>query len=285
MLSLLFILLDRWLAPAPAADRVGWLTRTTYAHRGLHGGGAPENAPSAFALAVERGLGIECDVQRTSDGQAVVFHDWELDRLTGASGPVIDRSAAQLQTLALAGGSEGDTIPGLRRVLELVAGRVPLLIEIKSKRQMHVVPLCLAVRRMLEGYRGPVAVMSFDPRVSRWFDRHSSHVVRGLVMTEDGRSTLLARVRRHLALWHARPDFLAYDVRDLPSRFAAAQRRRGLPLLTWTVRSPELAERAHDHADAAIAEGAGLAPSIAFSPSFARSSPSPSQSQGQPEPA
>ena len=82
--------------------------------------------------------------------------------------------------------------------------------------------------------------------------------VRGLVVTEDGAKTLAGMVKRRLSLWHARPDFLAYDIRDLPSRFAAAQRKRGLPLLTWTVRSAELRERAALYADAPIAEGAGV---------------------------
>lgn len=259
MLSLPFGLLDRWLAPAPQPERVGWLAGTAYAHRGLHGapGGAVENSPTAFALAIERGLGIECDVQRTADGQAVVFHDWDLDRLTGRAGAVRALSAAELGRTPLSGGT--DMIPTLRQVLEQVAGRVPLLIEVKSRRDLRVASICLAVHRALEGYRGPVAVMSFDPRVSRWFARYSPVTVRGLVMTEEGRRTLTAAVRRHLALWHARPHFLAYDVRDLPSRFAAAQRRRSLPLLTWTVRSAELAERARAHADAPIAEGAGIA--------------------------
>lgn len=259
MLSLLLPLADRWFAPAPPAEKVGWLRGWTYAHRGFHGVGVPENSLSAFALAVERGLGIECDVQRTSDGLAVVFHDWKLDRMTARKGRVVDHSAAQLQEMALAGSQGGDLIPGLGPMLELVAGRVPVLIEIKSRREMHVVPLCLAVRRMLEGYRGQVAVMSFDPRVSRWFKRHSPHVVHGLVMTEEGGGTLLARLRRHLALWHAKPDFIACDVRDLPSRFAASQRRRGIPLVTWTVSSADLASRAATHADAPIAEGGGIA--------------------------
>ncbi len=256
MLFLLFALLDRWFAPAPSAQRVGWLRGHTYAHRGLHAPGAPENSSTAFANAIARGLGIECDVQRTSDGQAVVFHDWELDRLTGETGELLDRSVTQIGSIALAGST--DTIPSLRQVLDQVNGQVPLLIEVKSKREVRVAPLCLAVRRLLEGYRGPVAVMSFDPRVSRWFKRYSPHVVHGLVMTEEGKRTLLARVRRQYAFWHAQADFLAYDVRDLPSPFAAAQRRRGFPILTWTVRSADLAERAATHADAPIAEGAGL---------------------------
>ena len=121
-----------------------------------------------------------------------------------------------------------------------------------------VAALCMAVRRVLEGYRGPHGVMSFDPRVGHWFARHSPATPRGLVVTEENARTLSGNVRRHLALWHARPDFLAYDVRDFPSAFAASQRRRGIPVATWTVRSPELRAKAAEHADAPIAEGAGI---------------------------
>lgn len=251
-----FGILDRWRAPAPKAERVAWLRGGPYAHRGLHGGSVVENSPAAFAAAIQRGLGIECDVQRSRDGQAMVFHDWELDRLTTATGPVKARGAAELAQIAL--GGSGDTIPTLAQLLTQIAGRVPLLIEIKSKRAVRYAPLCLAVRNALEGYRGPVAVMSFDPRVVRWFADTARHIVRGLVVTEEGHRTLTGRYRRHASLWHARPEFLAYDVRDLPARFASAQRARGLPLLTWTVRSEELAARARAHADAPIAEGAGL---------------------------
>lgn len=251
-----FAPIDRRLAPAPDPARTGWLAQHTYAHRGLHGGGRVENSPSAFAAAIARGLGIECDVQRSRDGQAMVFHDWDLDRLTGESGAVKVRDSAELAQIALTG--SGDTIPTLAQLLAQIAGRVPLLIEIKSRREVRYAPLCFAVRRALEGYRGPVAVMSFDPRAVAWFARHAPHIVRGLVVTEEGRRTLSGRFRRHLSLWQARAEFLAYDIRDLPSRFAGTQRRRGLPLLTWTVRSEELAERAKEHADAAIAEGAGL---------------------------
>ncbi len=256
MLYLLSILLDRLFAPAPLPARVAWLHGVTYAHRGLHGAGLPENSPAAFAAAIAAGYGIECDIQRSSDGQAMVFHDWDLDRLTTETGPLIERSAAQLGQIRLVGGE--DTIPTLRQLLDQVAGRVPLLIEIKARPSTRIPAICLAVRRLLEGYRGPVAVMSFDPRISSWFARFSPHIVHGLVMSEEGSRTLFARTRRHLMLWRAKPDFLAYDVADLPSRFAAAQRRRGFPLLTWTVRSPELLERAARHADAPIAEAGGI---------------------------
>lgn len=256
MLSLLFGLLDRLLVPAPDAARVGWLKGRAFAHRGLHGPGVPENSPTAFALAIERGMGIECDVQRTADGQAVVFHDWELDRFTGEAGAVIDRRIAELAGIQLSGGT--DCIPTLRQFLDQVAGRAPVLIELKSKRSLRAAPLCLAVRRALEGYRGQIAVMSFDPRVSRWFARHSPHIVHGLVVTEEGKRTLSATLKLHASFWQGRPQFLAWDVRDLPSRFVAAQRRRGFPVLTWTVRSAELAARAADCADGPIAEGAGV---------------------------
>ncbi|MBT0667791.1 glycerophosphodiester phosphodiesterase [Novosphingobium profundi] len=247
-----FGLLDGWLSPAPEEGKVAWLRQGDFAHRGLHGAGLPENSRSAFAAAIAKGHGIELDVQRASDGQPVVFHDDTLERLTGAQGPVNRLSAKQLGAIALTGSE--DTIPTLRQVLAQIAGQVPVLIEIKSGRASHVAGRCLAVRRVLEGYVGAHAVMSFDPRVSRWFRKHSAHTARGLVMSEDGNPSLPARIRRHLALWHAKPDFLAYDIRDLPSRFAASQRARGLPLATWTVRGEAQAERAALHADAAIFE-------------------------------
>lgn len=255
-MRLLLSAIDPLFAPAPEPERVAWLKAGLFAHRGLHGNGLAENSPAAFAAAIERGFGIECDVQRSGDGQAMVFHDWELDRLTGESGAVMDRTAAALGAVPLTGSS--DRIPTLRQVLDLVAGRAPLLIEVKSRREHRVAGLCMAVRRTLEGYRGPHAVMSFDPRVSRWFAEQSPFTVRGLVVTEENARTLSGNLRRHLALWHARPDFLAYDVRDFPSKFAAAQRARGIPVTTWTVRSPELRAKAAEHADVPIAEGAGI---------------------------
>jgi glycerophosphoryl diester phosphodiesterase len=254
---LLLSVLDRWRSPPPDPRKVAWVGEHDYAHRGLHGAGLPENSLGAFGAAVDRGLGIECDVQRSADGQAMVFHDWQLDRFTAEAGDVARLSAEQLGRVALAGGSE--TIPSLRQVLNLVAGRVPILIEIKSRRQDRIAALCLAVRRVLEGYTGPHAVMSFDPRVSRWYYRFSPHTARGLIVSEGEDRAVPGMIRRRLALWHARPDFLAYDVRDLPSGFAAGQRARGLPVAAWTIRSAEHRKRAALHADADIAEAEGVA--------------------------
>lgn len=253
----LFAPIDGWLAPPPAKEKVAWLAGATFAHRGLHSPDVAENSSRAFAAAIAQGFGIECDVQRTADNMAMVFHDWELDRLTGEAGPVAGRNASQLGTIQLARGGGG--IPTLRQLLDQVAGRVPLLIEVKSKRGLKVGAICGAVHRTLEGYRGPHAVMSFDPRVSRWFALESPQTVRGLVVTEDGQKGIFGQLRRHLALWHARPDFFAYNIDDLPSGFVDAQRRRGLPVATWTVRTAEQRRRAAVYADAPIAEADGIA--------------------------
>src|SRR5262245_54045936 len=113
--SLPFGLPDRWISPAPDPRKVGWIGEFAYAHRGLHGPGVPENSRAAFGRALAQGLGVELDVQRSGDGQPVVFHDGDLDRLTGETGAVGRRSAAQLGAIALAGTAE--TIPTLRQVL------------------------------------------------------------------------------------------------------------------------------------------------------------------------
>lgn len=251
-----FAPIDGWLAPPPRSGRADWLSSAVYAHRGLHGPGAVENSPTAFARAIAAGLGIECDVQLAADGAAMVFHDYALDRLTGASGKVAERRAVELGQIALA---NGDAIPRLEDLLAQVDGQVPLLIEIKAQPAVHRATLCRSVRGALAGYAGPHAVMSFDPRIVRWFANHAPLTLRGLVVTEESSRGLIGDLRRHAALWLGRAQFLAYDIRDLPSRFAAAQRARGLPLLTWTVRSPDLLQRAREYADAPIAEGEGVA--------------------------
>lgn len=232
----------------PELERLG---AVPFAHRGLHGGALVENSGGAIAAAVAGGYGVELDVQLSRDGEAMVFHDYELDRLTAGLGPVAARTAAELQAIRLNVCDEA--MPRLSQALALIGGRTPLLIEVKSPDR-HVARLCAAVAGAVEHYEGPVGVMSFNPEVGGWFARHASHVPRGLVVTESGRRGLRGRIERPLALWLARADFLAYDIRDLPSRFAARARRRGLPVYTWTVRSEADRARAAAHADQIIFE-------------------------------
>jgi glycerophosphoryl diester phosphodiesterase len=223
-----------------------------FAHRGLHGPGRPENSRAAFEAAIAAGAGIELDVQASRDGEAIVFHDYELGRLTGARGLVADLSAAELTSLRLSGTAEA--VPALTDVLRLVGGRAALLIEVKS-RHRRVAPLCRAVAAALAGYSGPVGVMSFNPQVGAWFVRHAPERLRGLVVTESGKKGMRGRFERYFAFSHVRPDFLAYDIRDLPSAFAAAKRKAGVPVFTWTVRTAADRASAAAHADQIIYEG------------------------------
>lgn len=238
--------------PVPA-----WLTEWEYAHRGLHGNGVPENSLAAARVAIEAGMGIECDIQRSADNLPMVFHDWDLVRLTGSEGLTSGRTAMELRQLRYPGSEESPATLG--DILALVAGQVPLLIEIKSKRGYDVIESCILVRDALAGYRGDHAVMSFDPRVARWFRRHSPETCAGLVMREDKHGYTTKRWQRRLAFAIARPDFLAYHIAALPNAWVDGLRAKGLPVLTWTVNSPDTRVHALANADALISEGAGLA--------------------------
>ena len=232
------------------------MTARPFAHRGLHGQGRIENSRAAFEAAIEARHGIELDVQLSGDGQAMVFHDEELGRLSVEQGLVGGRTAADLTRIRLRDSDE--TIPTLAEVLALIAGRAPLLIEVKTPGR-EAGALSRAVSAALKGYTGQVAVMSFNPEVGRWFARHDPERLRGLVVTEKGKKWR-GRLKRQLALWRSRADFLAYDIRDLPSGFAEAAQRRNLRVLTWTVRTLTERARAAEHADQIIYEVAPKGP-------------------------
>jgi glycerophosphoryl diester phosphodiesterase len=244
-------LLEGLIAPAPDPSRVAFLKAQPYAHRGLHNRIRIENSRAAFDAAIAVGHGIELDVQGALGGEAFVFHDVELDRLTREQGRFDARAASEIGRIELAG--TGETIPRLDEVLQRIAGRVPVLIEIKSPKY-RLAALCLSVRRAMEGYRGQTAVMSFDPQVCAWFRTHAPRVVRGLVISEQDTQGLPGHFRRMAAMLAARPDFLACDVRHLPSPTAASARMRGLPVLAWTVRDALTERAALAYADEAIYE-------------------------------
>ena len=226
------------------------LTALSFAHRGLHGAQIVENSRAAFEAAIAAGFGIELDVQASRDGDAFVLHDATLDRLTDSQGAVAQRSSAELRSIRLKESTE--TVPTLAEIVQLVGGRTPLLIEVKASGR-RVTGLCRSVFRALHGYTGSAGVMSFNPEVPRWFASHSPSTLRGLVVTEAGRR-FRGIVERRVALWRGRPDFLAYDIRDLPSRSAERARARGLPILTWTCRGEADRARAAAHADQVIFE-------------------------------
>jgi glycerophosphoryl diester phosphodiesterase len=238
--------------------------RIPLAHRGYHDRrkGRIENSPSAFAAAMDHGYGIELDVQLSGDGAAMVFHDARLDRLTVETGPIAARSAAALGQLTLRGGT--DRIPTLPSVLAQVAGRVPLLIEIKDQDGAlgpAIGALEAAVARDLAGYGGPVAVMSFNPHSVAAMARLAPEVPRGLTTCAFAPEEWVAppeRLAEHAAMTTYGASgcgFVSHDIDDLASPAVAAVRAGGGAILCWTVTSPEAEARARTIADNITFEG------------------------------
>lgn len=235
------------------------------AHRGLHDRATLllENTISAAEAAIAGGFGIECDIQLSSDGEAMVFHDHSLDRLTDAQGPVVKRSAAALATLAV--GGSADTIPSLTVFLDAIAGRTPLVIEVKSRfdGDLRLVERLAAVLED-RAFADPVVVKSFDPAVMGHLRRIAPSVPRGIVGQsrydgEDVASLGMERVRTMTELLHwdaTQPDFLSWRYADLPAAAPYLGRRLGgVPLMTWTIRNPDDGVRAREHADQIVFEG------------------------------
>ena len=216
-----------------------WITDTLIAHRGLHDAqGNPENSVGAFRKAVAAGYGIELDIHLSRDGRLVVFHDDNAKRLTGRDLKITSASFAELSALRLA-----DTeyrISALEEVLELVAGRVPVLIEVKAGSRVDRVGSLLA--SLLKGYDGPAAVQSFDPRIVVWLRRHLPDVPRGqlaggLKEVPAARRLLLRSMAANAV---SRPDFIAFELGAMPDRFVAMwQRVLRVPLVLWTIRTEE----------------------------------------------
>lgn len=240
-----------------------WLIARPIAHRGLHevSRGVIENTASAFRAAVDSHYGIECDVQISGDGEAIVHHDDILGRLTDGSGRLADLSTAALKAVPFRG--TADRMLTLGELCELVAGRVTLVIEIKSRFDGDT-RLARRTADVLAGYAGPVAVMSFDPAVIAVMRAIAPGLARGIVAerhyADEEWKGLSDSQRRSLALLlHAprtRPQFLAYHVKDLPAAPSLIARAVfGLPLLTWTVRSDDDRRRAARWADQVIFEG------------------------------
>jgi glycerophosphoryl diester phosphodiesterase len=243
--------------------KLDWLTARPVAHRGLHDAraGVIENTASAFAAAIAGGYGIECDVQVSRDGEAVVHHDFVLGRLTEGSGPLGALTTAELKIVAFR--DTTDRMLTLGELCALVGGRVPLLVEIKSRFDGDLT-LTRRVADVLRSYAGPAAAMSFDPKLVALLRAIAPGITRGIVAEQQYRHpewAALPPFRRwqlkHLA--HAlrtRPHFVAWSVRDLPAATPwIARRVFGLPLVTWTVRTEDDRRRAARWADQVIFEG------------------------------
>jgi glycerophosphoryl diester phosphodiesterase len=240
-----------------------WLKARPVAHRGLHDAraGVIENTRSAFEAAIAAGYGIECDVQASRDGEAIVHHDFALGRLTEGSGPLAALTAAELKIVAFRG--TGDRMLTLGELCDLIGGRVPLFVEIKSRFDGELA-LTRRVAQVLGGYAGPAAAMSFDPDLVALLRAIAPGLTRGIVAERryahpEWAALPAFRKWRLAHLTHAartRPHFVAWRVSDLPSLAPLVARSLlSLPLLTWTVRSEDDRRRAARFADQVIFEG------------------------------
>ena len=246
------------------------LDRATFlrpiAHRGLHAArrGIVENTLPAFEAAIRKGYGIECDLRSAALGEPVVFHDGTLERLVSGRGPIAHCSFADLKRLRYRH-APSISIVTFAELLDFIDGRVPLLVEIKSEWTPPEVAFLKRVARLASSYRGPIALMSFDPAVMEVIKTLSPTLPRGIVSGSYAGSgwwdRRLSRTRAD-ALKNLResesvaPDFYAYEIGALPTAATEEVRKvKDFPLFTWTVRSKKDRERAALWADAMIFEG------------------------------
>jgi glycerophosphoryl diester phosphodiesterase len=240
-----------------------WLTARPVAHRGLHdrARGIVENMPGAARAAVDGNFAIECDVQLTADGEAMVHHDDALGRLTEGSGALLEMTAAELKAVAFKDTPE--RMITLSDLCALVAGRVPLVVEVKSHFDGDR-RLVARMAQVLSSYSGPVVGMSFDPDQVLALREALPKLPRGIVAQrsyDDEYWAELSATQRAgmLHLRHAfrtEPHFIAFWIDHLPAPAPwVARNIFGCPLLAWTVRTPEQRARAARHADQMIFEG------------------------------
>jgi glycerophosphoryl diester phosphodiesterase len=240
-----------------------WLTARPIAHRGLHdrARGIIENMPAAAQAAVSGNFGIECDIQLTADGEAMVHHDDALGRLTEGTGALLGMTSGQLRAVKFKDTSE--RMMSLGDLCALVAGRVPLVIEVKSHFDGDR-KLVTRMSEVLASYSGPVAGMSFDPDQVLALREKMPALPRGIIAERtydeaDWPQATLAQRQSMLHLrrvFRTRPHFVAYWIDDLPAPAPwIARNVFGLPLLTWTVRTPEQRATATRYADQMIFEG------------------------------
>lgn len=231
--------------------QLAWLTQRPIAHRGLHdlNNTRWENTLSAFEMAAKAGFAIECDVHLSADGIPLVFHDEECKRLTGVDGQIHELTAAQATALHV-GGTE-DRVPTLREALALIAGRVPIIIELKGIAGRDD-SLVAAVARDLDGYDGHAAIMSFDHHLVRRFPADAPGIPGGL--TAEGVKT--RDIEAHFSMLAHELAFVSYNVHHLPNPFVTFVREKlRMPVITWTVRDKAAKAQSDLFADQITFEG------------------------------
>ncbi|MBY5594015.1 glycerophosphodiester phosphodiesterase [Rhizobium leguminosarum] len=229
---------------------VAWIRKLPVAHRGYHDLNTHvwENTLSAFSRAVEAGFAIECDLHYASDAVPVIFHDEDMQRLCNLNGDIRERTSRELGLIAIGGTS--DKVPTLRQLLDLVKGKVPLVLELKG-READDEGFAEAVLEVLEGYEGKVALMSFDHWLLRDLKALGSPYPLGL--TANGNTQ--EEFKTHAKAMEIGLDFISYYYDDLPNAFITGERQKGIPVITWTVRDEEARRRTFANADQMTFEG------------------------------
>ena len=219
-------------------DIRGW----SYAHRGLHGDGIPENSMAAFRAALEGGYGIELDIHLLKDGNLAVMHDSDLLRTTGCPGKMEDLTTEDLRKYRLEGTEE--TIPEFRQVLELYNGKRPLVVELKVSDNNYAA-LTEAACRMMDRYHGVYCMESFDPRCLYWLKKHRPDIIRGQ-LTENYFATnsklpgiLKFILSRNLENFLTKPDFVAYRYADRRCTLSNRICMTHMDGVSWTVTTQE----------------------------------------------
>ena len=232
-----------------------WITSKVIAHRGLYTEGIPENSLSAFLNAAKNGYTIELDVQITSDGEIVVFHDYNALRMTGHDLEINKTKFEQLKNLRLNGSDE--KIPLLKEVFNAVDGKVPVLIETKNEGRAGMLEQKLC--SLLMDYRGDYAVMSFNPFSLAAVKKCMPRAARGQISSDfigEKMPWYEKFILRNMLLnFISKPGFIAYDISGLPNKRVARLRAEGVPVLGWTIRSMEELERAAQYCDNIIFAG------------------------------
>ena len=234
---------------------MSWIKIKPIAHRGLHDERVPENSFGAFKEAIDRGYAIELDVHLSIDGELVVFHDDNFLRMTGFDGIIEATKSSKINQLYL--GSSLEKVPMLGEVLELIGGKIPVLIEIKNKYKVG--PLEGLVASLLEKYKGEYAVQSFNPYTLLWFRENFPAASCGQLsggFKDEKLEWYKKMILRNLLMnWASRPDFIAYDIDFLPFWVVTRLRNKGVPVLAWTVDDYVKLKKAKSYADNIIFEG------------------------------
>ncbi|MBB3440389.1 glycerophosphodiester phosphodiesterase [Sinorhizobium sp. B11] len=227
-----------------------WIKELPVAHRGYHdlNNTVWENTLSAFSRAVEAGFAIECDLHYASDGVPIIFHDEDLERLCNLKGDVRERTSGELGLIAI--GGTKDKVPTLKQLLNLVQGKVPLVLELKG-READDEGFAESVLEVLEGYEGKVALMSFDHWLLKDLKELGAPYPVGL--TANGNTA--EEYATHEKAMELGLDFISYYYADLPNSFISRQRDKGIPVITWTVRDEDARKRTFDNADQMTFEG------------------------------